>query len=85
MKKIVILAFFVLSTAALAQVSGPGSSWTKEGGKPDRGRSGTVYTRNTGSAAVQGYSVPEPAAIGLLGAGLVSLGIYAKRKQGKKR
>ena len=76
MKKIVILAFFVLSTAALAQVSGPGSDWTKKGGKHDL---------STGSAAVQGYSVPEPAAIGLLGAGLVSLGIYAKRKQGKKR
>ncbi len=30
-------------------------------------------------------SVAEPAAIVLLGAGLVSLGIYAKRKRGKKR
>ena len=31
------------------------------------------------------YSVAEPGAIALLGAGLVSLGIYAKRKQGKKK
>ena len=31
------------------------------------------------------YSVAEPAAIALLGAGLVSLGIYAKRKRGKKQ
>lgn len=31
------------------------------------------------------YSVAEPASIALLGAGLVSLGIYAKRKRGKKQ
>ena len=31
------------------------------------------------------YNVVEPAAITLLGAGLVSLGIYAKRKRGKKQ
>ena len=31
-----------------------------------------------------GHSVAEPAAIVLLGAGLVSLGIYAKRKRDKK-
>ena len=30
-------------------------------------------------------SVAEPAAIALLGAGLISLGIYAKRKNAKKR
>lgn len=30
------------------------------------------------------YSVAEPAAIALLGAGLVSLGVYAKKKRGKK-
>lgn len=30
------------------------------------------------------YSVPEPAAVVLLGAGLVALGIYAKRKNNKK-
>jgi hypothetical protein len=32
-----------------------------------------------------GYSVAEPAMVLLLGAGLVSLGIYAKRKRGKKQ
>ena len=30
------------------------------------------------------YSVPEPAAMALFGAGLVSLGLFAKRKLGKK-
>ena len=30
------------------------------------------------------YSVAEPASIALLGAGLISLGIYAKRKRNKK-
>lgn len=30
------------------------------------------------------YSVAEPAAIVLLGAGLISLGLYVKRKRGKK-
>ena len=32
-----------------------------------------------------GHSVAEPAAIVLLGAGLISLGIYAKRKRDKKK
>jgi hypothetical protein len=31
-----------------------------------------------------GYSVAEPAAIALLATGLVSLGVYAKRKRNKK-
>jgi hypothetical protein len=31
-----------------------------------------------------GYSVPEPAAIALLGAGLVSLGLFARRKNKSK-
>ena len=31
-----------------------------------------------------GYSVPEPASIALVGIGLVSLGLYAKRKINKK-
>ena len=31
------------------------------------------------------YSVAEPAAIALLGAGLISLGFYAKKKRGKKQ
>ncbi len=30
------------------------------------------------------YSVSEPAAVALLGSGLVALGIYAKKKNGKK-
>jgi hypothetical protein len=30
------------------------------------------------------YSAPEPASIVLLGVGLVSLGLYAKRKKNKK-
>jgi hypothetical protein len=30
------------------------------------------------------YSVAEPASIALLGAGLVILGVYAKKKNGKK-
>lgn len=32
-----------------------------------------------------GYSVAEPAAVVLLGAGLISLGVYAKKKRGKKQ
>ncbi len=31
------------------------------------------------------YRVAEPMAIVLLGAGLVSLGVYAKKKRGKKK
>ncbi len=32
-----------------------------------------------------GYSVAEPATVILLGAGLVSLGLYAKRKRNNKK
>ncbi|MGA2531564.1 MAG: PEP-CTERM sorting domain-containing protein [Candidatus Aminicenantales bacterium] len=74
----VILLFFVLSTVASAAGMWPG--WWKS--KTDQ-HSGTTGTAGgTGSSAV---SVPEPAIIALLGAGLVSLGLYAKRKRGKKQ
>jgi hypothetical protein len=39
--------------------------------------------RNRSPLPIQ--SVAEPAAIALLGAGLVSLGIYAKKKRAKKQ
>lgn len=78
MRKILILLFFVaLSTAAVASDSWPG--WFKSHPKTDHSQVGT--TRGAGS---NGYSVAEPGAIALLGTGLVFLGIYAKRKQGKK-
>jgi len=44
-----------------------------------RGRHGRLR-QNDGTV-----SVAEPAAIALLGAGLVSLGIYAKKKRAKKQ
>lgn len=74
-----ILLFFVLSTVASASDLWPG--WFKK----NRTHS-TVTTHGTTNGAGNGVvSVAEPAAILLLGAGLVSLGIYAKRKRGKKQ
>lgn len=72
-----ILMFFVLSTVASAADMWPG--WWKSKGKVTQ--HGNTVTGNGN----QTYSVAEPAAILLLGAGLVSLGIYAKRKRGKKQ
>ena len=66
-----ILLFVVLTTVASAAEMWPG--WWKH--NPKGG-----HDQNS-----QGYSTPEPAAIALLGAGLVSLGLYAKRKRGKKQ
>jgi hypothetical protein len=40
--------------------------------------------RKPGSRNREQFSVAEPAAIVLLGAGLLSLGVYAKKKHGKK-
>ncbi len=74
-----ILLFFVLSTVASASEMWPG--WFKK----NRTQS-TVTTHGTTNDAGNGVvSVAEPAAILLLGAGLVSLGLYAKRKRGKKQ
>ena len=43
------------------------------------------YGRRGRSGGGGRYGVSEPAAVVLLGAGLVSLGLYAKRKRGKKK
>jgi uncharacterized protein YdeI (BOF family) len=80
MKKIVILLFIALSTAAAAADSWPG--WFKSHSTTSQTNHGT--TRGAGSNGTNSYSVAEPQALALLGLGLVSLGIYAKRKQGKK-
>ena len=74
-----ILLFFVLSTVASASNSWPG--WFKK-----HSPHGTVTTHGTTGGAGNGtVSVAEPLTILLLGTGLVSLGIYAKRKRGKKQ
>ena len=70
-----ILLFFVLSTVASAAEMWPG--WWK--GNNNGGTGGTG-----GTTGGNGYSVAEPTAILLLGAGLVSLAVYAKKKRGKK-
>ncbi len=80
MKKIVILLFFAISTAAVASDSWPG--WFKSHPKTSQSQDG--ITRGAGNTGSNGYSVTEPQTLALLGAGLVTLGIYAKHKQGKK-
>ncbi len=40
--------------------------------------------RRKGADHERAYSVAEPASIALLGAGLVSLGLFARKKLGKK-
>jgi hypothetical protein len=73
-----ILLFFVLSTVAIAADTWPG--WFK------KHRTNTTVTNGGTTVPPNGtVSVAEPAAILLLGAGLVSLGLYAKRKRGKKQ
>jgi hypothetical protein len=73
-----ILLFFVLSTVASAAELWPG--WWKPKSGQSHGTTGTTAGNGNGTV-----SVAEPAAIALLGAGLVSLGLYAKRKRGKKQ
>ncbi|MGZ7065112.1 MAG: PEP-CTERM sorting domain-containing protein, partial [Candidatus Aminicenantales bacterium] len=53
--------------------------WWKPKTDQHTGTTGTAG--GTGTSAV---SVPEPALLALLGVGLVSLGLYAKKKRGKK-
>ncbi|MBE3117722.1 MAG: PEP-CTERM sorting domain-containing protein [Candidatus Atribacteria bacterium] len=67
-----ILLFFILSTVASAAEMWPG--WWKHNPK-------TGHANDGGNT----YSVAEPTAILLLGAGLVSLAVYAKKKRGKKQ
>ena len=69
MKRMLILAFLVLSTAAMA-----GDSWLGGTGPRHRPRNHRGHS----------YSVAEPGVLALLGTGLVSLGIYAKKKKSKK-
>lgn len=71
-----ILLFFVLSTVASATEMWPG--WWKHNPKTGHIGEGTTAGGN-------GYSVAEPMAVLLLGAGLVSLAVYAKKKRGKKQ
>ena len=72
-----VLLAFVLSAVASASETWPG--WFKHH------KDGTTGGHGQGGGGGQTYSVSEPAAILLLGAGLISLGIYAKRNRGKQR
>ena len=73
-----ILLFFALSTVASASDLWPG--WFK------KNRTHTTVTTNGTTGGTTGVvSVAEPAAILLLGAGLVSLAVYAKKKRAKKQ
>ena len=64
------VALVLLLTGALSTVASASGYWPGH--------------RRGGGGHGGGYSVAEPAAVLLLGAGLVSLGLYAKRKRGKK-
>jgi hypothetical protein len=77
MKKARIAVFVLIFLSFVLSASAGWPGWFKKapGGGTDGDGQGDPGT----------YSVAEPAAILLLGAGLVSLGIYAKRKRGKKQ
>lgn len=84
MKKIAILIclmLLILSTAAIAQNMGTGLTGTA--GKPDTG-SNTGGTGVTPTAQITASSFLQPGTLAYLAASLVSLGIYAKRKQRKR-
>jgi hypothetical protein len=55
------------------------------GQPPPPGQRPPNNNNNNNNNAGQIHSVAEPATIVLLGAGLVSLGFYAKKKRGNKR
>jgi hypothetical protein len=74
-----ILLFVVLSTVASASEFWPG--WFKK----HNHASSVNHSATVGTTDGTTYSVAEPAAIVLLGAGLVSLALYAKQKRGKKQ
>ncbi len=67
-----IVISFVSATFLGASALGPGKGHGHGGG-------GNNGHENDGPT-----SVPEPAALALLGVGLVSLGLYTKRKKGSK-
>lgn len=73
-----VLLFLVLSTVASAAEMWPG--WFKS--HRTHSTSTTHGTTVNDNGVV---SVAEPLTIVLLGAGLLSLGLYAKRKRGKKQ
>ena len=73
-----LLLVFVLSAAVGVSRLWPG--WSDKhatASTVDQGAAG-------GKAEGSSYAISEPASILLLGAGLVSLGLYAKLKQGKQ-
>jgi hypothetical protein len=74
-----VLLFIVLSTVASASELWPG--WFKKHNHASSVNHGATGDTSNGTT----YSVAEPAAIMLLGAGLVSLALYAMRKRGKKQ
>ena len=70
--KIAILAFVLLAAVISVSAQTVEPPYLDDGPGP-------------GPNGPRSFSVAEPAAIALLGAGLVSLGFYAKRKRAKKQ
>jgi hypothetical protein len=81
MKKIAILMFLILSTAVVAQDLETGLGGTA--GIPDTGNTmgGSDIPQ---TAQITASSFLQPGTLAYLAASLVSLGLYAKRKQRKK-
>jgi hypothetical protein len=69
-----ILCASLTGAAVLLGVVASLAGETNDGPRFNRGRTRPQPT----------YSVSEPATVALLGTGLVALGIYAKKKNGKK-
>jgi hypothetical protein len=69
-----ILGVSLAGASLLAWVASSAAGASLEGPRHRRGRDRRPPT----------YSVAEPASIALLGAGLVALGLYAKKKNSKK-
>jgi hypothetical protein len=73
------LVFLFLALSAVSSASELWPNWWKSKSKL------TTHGSTVTGPSNETFSVAEPAAILLLGAGLVSLGIYAKRKRDKKQ
>ncbi len=81
--KVVVLSL-VLLVLVLSAAAGVSELWPGLF-KGHNSTQSVNHDSGVGTTAVADYGMPEPAALLVLGAGLVSLGLYARLKRGRQR